>query len=252
MTESEWLECGKPERMLACAEAGHLSPDNDPLRMVEFLRERISDRKFLLFAVAYDRRYLPFVDWVTPKQASDQVERFRRSLVFFERLAEGEATAEEEQPFLPPDTQFSACGHAINSVLSGVVMVSNGMAVKAARMEPTKDRRRRTRRTIEALRAERAAAEAAELTIQCQFLKCVAGNPFRPVTISPAILGWSGAMIRRLAQAIYEERAFDRLPILADALEEAGCDNNDILSHLRESGPHVRGCWVVDLLLGKS
>ena len=55
-----------------------------------------------------------------------------------------------------------------------------------------------------------------------------------------------------LANLIYDERAFDRLPILADALEDAGCDDADILRHCREPGEHVRGCWVVDLLLGKS
>jgi hypothetical protein len=54
-----------------------------------------------------------------------------------------------------------------------------------------------------------------------------------------------------LAQAIYEERAFDRLPILADALEESGCYNADLLAHCRSDGPHVRGCWAVDLVLGK-
>ena len=51
---------------------------------------------------------------------------------------------------------------------------------------------------------------------------------------------------------IYQERAFERLPILADALEEAGCDDPDILSHLRGPGPHVRGCWALDLVLGKA
>jgi hypothetical protein len=54
-----------------------------------------------------------------------------------------------------------------------------------------------------------------------------------------------------LAQAICEERAFDRLPILADALEDAGCTNADVLDHCRQPGEHVRGCWVVNLLLGK-
>jgi hypothetical protein len=54
-----------------------------------------------------------------------------------------------------------------------------------------------------------------------------------------------------LAQAIYEDRAFDRLPVLADALEDAGCTNSDLLGHLRGPGPHARGCWVLDLLLGK-
>ena len=56
----------------------------------------------------------------------------------------------------------------------------------------------------------------------------------------------------KLAQAIYDARAFDRMPQLADALEAAGCDNRDILDHCRSGGEHVRGCWVVDLLLGKS
>ena len=55
----------------------------------------------------------------------------------------------------------------------------------------------------------------------------------------------------RIAQAIYDKRAFDRMPILADALEDAGCDNADILAHCRGPNEHVRGCWVVDLILGK-
>jgi hypothetical protein len=54
-----------------------------------------------------------------------------------------------------------------------------------------------------------------------------------------------------LATGIYDERAFDRLPILADALEEAGCDNADVLAHCRGDGPHARGCWVVDGVLGR-
>jgi hypothetical protein len=59
-------------------------------------------------------------------------------------------------------------------------------------------------------------------------------------------------MIPKLAEAIYEERAFDRMPILADALEEAGCADADVLRHCRDPGPHVRGCWVLDLILDKA
>jgi hypothetical protein len=84
------------------------------------------------------------------------------------------------------------------------------------------------------------------------------GNPFRPTIISPAVLGWNDTVVIRLAQAVYEERHLPegtldntRLLILADALEEAGCSDTDILDHLRGPGPHVRGCWVVDLCLGK-
>jgi hypothetical protein len=69
--------------------------------------------------------------------------------------------------------------------------------------------------------------------------------------VKPEWLTWNDATVPRIAQALREECAFERLPILADALEDAGCDNADILSHCRAPGPHVRGCWVVDLLLGK-
>jgi hypothetical protein len=83
-------------------------------------------------------------------------------------------------------------------------------------------------------------------------LQDIFGNPFRPITIDPSWLTWNDGTVRKIAQAIYEERAFDRMPILADALEEAGCTNADIRNHCRRSGEHVRGCWVVDLLLRKS
>jgi hypothetical protein len=74
------------------------------------------------------------------------------------------------------------------------------------------------------------------------------GEPFPPVVLEPR---WLTSNVLDLARLIYDERAFDHLPILADALMDAGCDNDDILSHCRIEGPHVRGCWVVDLLLGK-
>jgi hypothetical protein len=102
-------------------------------------------------------------------------------------------------------------------------------------------------------------SQAAEERSQCDILRCIVGNPFRPVTLSPAILDWNDSVVVRLAQAIYEqrimpERSLDNglLAILADALEEAGCTDTDILGHLRGPGPHVRGCWPVDLCLGKS
>ena len=77
----------------------------------------------------------------------------------------------------------------------------------------------------------------------------VLGNPFRPVALD---LAWLTSTVLTLAAGIYAERAFDRLPILADALQDVGCENADILAHCRGPGPHVRGCWVVDLVLGKS
>ena len=80
-------------------------------------------------------------------------------------------------------------------------------------------------------------------------LRDIFGNPFRPVAFDPA---WRTEAVVGLARGAYEDRAFDRLPALADALEDAGCADADILSHCRSAGSHVRGCWVVDLLLGKT
>ena len=91
-----------------------------------------------------------------------------------------------------------------------------------------------------------------KLFLKSLFIRDIVGNPFRPVAVSPTCLAWNDGTVRKIAQAIYDDRAFDRLPILADALEDAGCDDADILAHCRSGGEHVRGCWVVDLLLGKS
>jgi hypothetical protein len=87
-----------------------------------------------------------------------------------------------------------------------------------------------------------------EREAQAMILHDIFGNPFRPVSVDPE---WRTSDVLALAQSIYEERAFERLPILADALQYAGCDSDDILTHLRGPGPHVRGCWALDLVLGK-
>ena len=92
---------------------------------------------------------------------------------------------------------------------------------------------------------------AEEEQAQCDLLRDIFGIPWRPVAIDLSWLAWQANTVVQLAQAIYDERAFDRLPILADALEDAGCDSADILAHCRGPGPHVRGCWVIDALLGK-
>jgi hypothetical protein len=83
---------------------------------------------------------------------------------------------------------------------------------------------------------------------QAGLLRDIVGNPFRPAAIRPEVLAWDGGRVSKLGQPIYDERRFDDLPILADALEDAGCTDQGILDHLRSPGPHVRGCWVVDLL----
>jgi hypothetical protein len=99
-----------------------------------------------------------------------------------------------------------------------------------------------------------------ERATQCRLLRDIVGDPFRPLPALAPLLSWGDEVIPRLARAAYEERVLPegtldatRLAILADALEDAGCDNKEILSHLREQGQvHVRGCWALDAVLGRS
>ncbi len=83
---------------------------------------------------------------------------------------------------------------------------------------------------------------------QAELLHHIFGNPFHPITINPA---WITPTVTALAQKIYDDRTFDQLPTLADSLVKSGRANQEILDHCRGPGPHVRGCWVVDLVLGK-
>jgi hypothetical protein len=97
------------------------------------------------------------------------------------------------------------------------------------------------------------AAVAAEHLAQAALVRDVFRYHARPPPgVNPAWPSWNGGVIPNLARTIYEERAFDQMPILADALEEAGCPNPDILAHCRQPSEHVRGCWLLDLLLGKT
>lgn len=92
-----------------------------------------------------------------------------------------------------------------------------------------------------------------EFEAQCSILRDIILYPQRPLpTIAPSWLTWNDATIPKLAQVIYDDRRFEDMPILTDALMDAGCHDEDILSHCRSAGPHVKGCWLLDLLLGKT
>jgi hypothetical protein len=99
------------------------------------------------------------------------------------------------------------------------------------------------RTTVPAIRRSLDALPALDAV---SLIHCLFGNPFRPVTIAQS---WQTPTAVAIARTIYDERGFQDLPVLADALEDAGGTDADILNHLRGPGPHVRGCWVVDLLL---
>jgi len=90
-----------------------------------------------------------------------------------------------------------------------------------------------------------------EKAAQAILIRDVFGTLFRPMAVDPSWLAWSDETVVHLAQAIYEEQDFDRMSILGDALEDAGCHDESILRHCREKGIHVRGCWLLDLLLNK-
>ena len=81
-----------------------------------------------------------------------------------------------------------------------------------------------------------------------ELVRDIFGNPFRPITLLPE---WRTSTVIALASQMYESRDFSSMPILADALQDAGCDSAEVLDHCRGEGPYVRGCWVVDLVLGK-
>jgi hypothetical protein len=98
---------------------------------------------------------------------------------------------------------------------------------------------------------EMAAAQQVEKLARRALIHDIFGNPFQPTpAVENAWLVWNHGIIAKMARVIYDERALDRMPILADALEEAGCTDTEILSHCR-GGAHTRGCWLIDLLTGK-
>ena len=88
-----------------------------------------------------------------------------------------------------------------------------------------------------------------EALFQADLFREILGNPFRPISFDPA---WQTPTAEAIAAGCYADRDFSRLPVLADALDDAGCDAAELLAHLRGPGPHVRGCWALDLVLGKS
>jgi hypothetical protein len=95
-------------------------------------------------------------------------------------------------------------------------------------------------------------ASREERQAQATLLHDLFGNPFRSSSrLPPHVLAWNDGTVLHVARGIYDKRVFDSLPILADALLDAGCDNETLIQHCRSEGPHVQGCWAVDLILGK-
>jgi hypothetical protein len=194
---------------------------NDPEQALDFLGNNASDRELRLFACACCRTIW---DLLTD-------ERSRAAVEIAERMADGTATENQRK--------------VVWARIGAAMSVADVAASRAADFH------------IDALEVadlvlqSEAKTDDHALTLkatQSTLIRCIFGNPFCPVVIATT---WQTRNVVALAQAIYDERAFDRMPFLADALEDVGCTNAEILAHCRGPGPHVKGCWVLDLLLGK-
>jgi hypothetical protein len=195
----------------------------DPVPMLQFLRGTASDRKLRLFAVAVARLLW---DRMNVEQ--------RAAVEVGERLADGLATGEERL-------------HHVNKLYE--VYRAGSPADPPAHMAATKTVGCWKPGADVASHAGWVVARQATSDRQPALLRDIFGNPFRPVTVDPS---WLTLPVVSLAEEIYPGRAFDRMPILGSALQEAGCGNADVRSHCRSECPHVRGCWAIDLLLGKA
>jgi hypothetical protein len=231
MTEEEWLACA------------------DPAPMLEFLRGRATDRRLRLFAVTCCRR----VASLLPDDAT------RSSVEVCERFADGLASAAElHQARQVAVAAFDAFQDT--DEFGNVTGAESASAVVAGACWPPEVEGR-----YEGLDSVIDNAVGLgkvytgwrnggqiETRRQCRSIRDIFGNPFRPSPpLPPAVLAWNDSTVTRMAQGIYEDRAFDRLPILADALLDAGCEDEELIRHCRSEGPHVRGCWAVDAILGK-
>jgi hypothetical protein len=257
MTEAEWLAC------------------DDPTPMLEFLRGKASDRKLRLLACACCRDTWRFLPDERSRRAVEVGERFADGETTLVELATARAAAEaaRTEASAAADNAMRAMNHgdfayyadlrATSLVAGAAVACATESAWGAATSVAENFIRTASTQCVTNLEAvwwgwddptaaaEQAAVEREARNALCALIRDIFGNPFRPVPVPPAWLAWNDAAIPRLAHAIYDERAFGRLPVLADALEDAGCTDRAILGHCRGPGPHVRGCWVVDLLLGK-
>jgi hypothetical protein len=250
MTEREWLEGTDPGPMLEYL-----------CRQLRMTRVKSGRRKLRLFACGCCRESLEDRRLQAALEVSERFgdgEATRKELAQAQSAAEKvveslyRAAAERDVPahrtaWLHARAVAEAAGDGPLEVVVRLVLSHTGLAARAATGEGNVPS------------DAGVAALQALYRRQCDLLRCLFGNPFRPLpAIKTAWLKWNGGVVPRLAEAAYSERVLPagtlesaRLAILADAFEEAGADDETLLRHLRSLGPHVRGCFAVDLLLQK-
>jgi hypothetical protein len=286
MNETDWLDSHHPREMLErlqCCQCGHPAAGHSgisgggacraPDCACEQLHDLASQRKLRLFAVACCRRLRNLSEGTT-----------FNAVLLAERYADGQATPGvllrafrklERLTTVAGDhygrdvsSAFQACTDRPNFSASRVAALATtavasyaggGMTgfigakdgEQAAQAELLRDIFENPFRAPEVYWEETATGK--QLVRVLRRLKLPKGPLYQGETLYEPLpwLSWNDHTVPKIAQAIYEERAFDRMPILADALEEADCTNQEILNHCREPGLHARGCWVIDLLTGK-
>jgi hypothetical protein len=215
MTDAEWLAC------------------SDPKPMLEFLNGKASDRKLRMFAISCYRSVRDQFRIKLGDSAVEVAEQFAEGLLTAEKMAAARDAIPGAPEMYPTkgnpayDLPYLIC---VTDMQLSAELIAN-IASKAFTY-PSKVAQDRIR--------------LAEMQRQCEFLRDIFS--FHPITLSPS---WLTSTVVSLANQMYDTRDFSAMPILADALMDASCDNETILTHCRGLGPHTRGCWVIDLILSK-
>jgi hypothetical protein len=194
---------------------------SQPRRMLNYLQGQVSARKLLLFSCASCRRVWEHITDHQCRQAVEVAESFADGLASEQELHEARKWARQACP-AGNDANARAIRAAYAAVCGSQFAVNHQLLPK----NTLKERKQ-----------------------QASLLLDIFGNPFQPVAINPSWLTWNSGTVVKIARSVYENRDFDHLAIVGDALEEAGCDNDAILVHCRSEREHVRGCWIIDLLL---
>ena len=239
MTESEWLSCSAPVQMLRA------------------LRGRVSDRKMRLFACACCRRVWRFIPDPRYRRVGEVAERYADGLVGEPERedvrAAGSQAGEEWRQESPGRTSMEAWlvmrayRAASTTLVDDIGFWADHSLTEAARAEGIELLMKENREQPSGDEFRRLIQQL--LAPYCEPLQCIMGNPFRAVSFD---LKYRTSTVVALATTIYESKSFELMPVLADALSDAGCDDEQILGHCRGAGEHYRGCWVIDLVLQKS
>jgi hypothetical protein len=211
-----------------------------PSSLLRTLKGKRLPRQRRLFAVACCRRVMEAIPDLQSRQAVDIAERFADGLASVDELQAAYQRAQRiAQQYLESCRDAGVAAWSLWRLLHAAQLTCAPSGMDEASREILK----RASRVSIAFRQQETKAHA-------DLIRDLFGNPFRPPPIvAPEWRAWQSGTVLQLAKAIYDERSFERLPILADALEEAGCDRPELLEHFRSTCPHARGCWALDLLL---